>query len=239
MKYIFVSQTTLPYERRALERFGRVAVLPAHQSLPEPISSHPDTLFAVISGTIFTYGDYDASFLDELDIKCVKTEAAAGKTYPADAALNCFELSGALFCRKKSLSPQITGFAEQNGLCIAGVNQGYAHCASAVLAGGLISSDSGIISQAQTLGIPSLEISRSGVSLDGYACGFIGGACAQIDNTAVFFGDPDSHPDSGMIKEFVSSRGLDVLPLSQGGLRDCGGILIIDNENILEITRTL
>ena len=225
MKKILVSNTLSAEEIYALSSFGEVFALPSHAALPSPISSHPDTLFALVAGKLFTYPDYSegVAMLNSLGIPFQTVGVCAGKTYPDDAALNCFEINGTVFGRKKSLAKEITAAAKS----VCDVKQGYAHCSTAVFDGGIISADGGICRAAEANGINCLKISPGGVVLDGYNCGFVGGACGQIGNNAVFFGDVTSHPDGEKIIGFAENAGLNVVCLSEGALHDRGGIIVL------------
>lgn len=228
MKHVLVSSSLPPSMRKTLGRFGKVSVLKPHPSLPSPIASHPDTLFASVGDGIFTYPDYTdgIALLGSLGVGCSVVSCRAGNVYPLDAQINCFELGGALFCRAKSTANELLAKAGK----VADVNQGYAHCSSAVFGDSLITSDIGIYEKARSLSIDALLISPGGVSLDGYGCGFIGGACGQICHSAVFFGDPRLHPDGKRIVDFVNSKGFEVVPLGDGPLADHGSLIFIETE---------
>lgn len=228
MKYIFVSDTVTAEEREMLSAMGDVVVLPRLLSLPAPISSHPDTLFAHIGGRLFTFADYTAGaeMMKSRNINVQTVSSPAGDAYPLDAALNCFEAGGVTFGREKSLAKEIISASAE----IEDVRQGYAHCASAVFPCGIISSDDGIIKAASRRGVNTLKIAAGNISLEGYGCGFIGGACAYIGGKAVFFGDLKTHPSGDKIKEFLFLGGIDAVSLSGGVLRDCGSALVIGDE---------
>ena len=228
MNLIFVS-SSLPSEMRVrLEKLGAVYALPPHPSLPRQIASHPDTLFASVGGELFTYADYSGgiSLLLSLGKELSVVSCRAGNVYPLDAQINCFEASGILFCRKKSTANELLAKAKS----VADVNQGYTHCSSAVFGDSMITADRGIYSKARALGIDALLISPGNISLSGYGCGFIGGACGQVGNVVVFFGDPRLHPDGEKIVDFVTSKCFDVVPLGDGPLADHGSLLFCETE---------
>lgn len=225
MKTILVSNQLSKEELKAISAFGKTVILPPLLTLPAPINSHPDTLLARVGGKLFAYSDYEEGIkmLKAAGIQVEKISSVAGGVYPDDAKLNCFEYCGVTFGRKKSLAEEIVSASQS----ICDVKQGYAHCATAVFDSGIITADEGIRRAAQKRGIRTLKISSEGVLLDGYNCGFIGGACGQIGNTVVFFGDVKTHPDGEKIVEFLSETGLDSVCLSDGALYDRGGIFVI------------
>lgn len=215
---------------KKLSLFGTVVPLPCLPSLPLPISSHPDTLIAQIKDKLFVYNDYTEgnALLSSLGIKAEAVKQCAEKSYPLDASLNCFSLCGSLFCRKKSIAPEVLSFAEKSGLTAININQGYAKCSSLVFGNNIISADAKVISKAKEKGADTLLITPENIRLDGYGCGFIGGASGCIGNTLVFFGDPSLHPDGKEIKSFAERNGYIIMCLSDETLTDYGGLIILN-----------
>ena len=76
-------------------------------------------------------------------------------------------------------------------------------------------------------GIEVLTVSPSGIALPGYGCGFIGGASAVINSTAVFFGSLKNHPDAERIAEFCRCFDITVLDFEHLPLTDYGSIRYI------------
>ena len=67
--------------------------------------------------------------------------------------------------------------------------------------------------------------SNENIFLNGFSCGFIGGASGVVDNTILFCGDIRKHKDYNNIKAFANNRGFDLYSLSNNDLYDYGGIL--------------
>ena len=70
-------------------------------------------------------------------------------------------------------------------------------------------------------------ISQGNIELDGYDYGFIGGAGGRIDdNTVIFFGNIEKHPDYISIKEFCAKHSVTIKCLCKNmPLTDIGGIV--------------
>ena len=61
---------------------------------------------------------------------------------------------------------------------------------------------------AEKKGIDVLAVSPAGVRLDGYNCGFIGGATGADKENVYFCGNVDLHPDGERIKAFCEKHGI-------------------------------
>ena len=77
-------------------------------------------------------------------------------------------------------------------------------------------------------GISSLYVTTSSITLDGYNCGFIGGAGGVYDSKAYFFGDIKNHVDYAKIENFLSEQNCAVFPILGGGVYDFGGIKFLE-----------
>ena len=120
---------------------------------------------------------------------------------------------------------EIIDFAESNGYKIINVNQGYSACSTLVLDEcHAISADPSIINAIKREEKEVLEISPEGINLDGYGCGFIGGASGVLGKKVYFFGDYISHPSHCEIASFLNKNGFEPIKLFDMKLHDFGGI---------------
>ncbi|MBQ1847556.1 MAG: hypothetical protein II135_06085, partial [Clostridia bacterium] len=142
-----------------------------------------------------------------------------GEKYPLDVLLNCFELDGAVYGRKKSAS----GYIIRQAKSFVNVNQGYAHCSTLIAGGCAVTSDEGIYGALTKNGADALLIRPGYIALPGYDHGFIGGASFAYRRTVYFFGSLSHHPDGESVRNFISSHGYGVAELSDGPLTDLGG----------------
>lgn len=230
MNFLLVSSEADKKILSGLADFGTVVPLPPLMSLPKPIASHADTLIASVSDEFFVYKDYKESdkLFRALGLPCTVISAAAGSTYPFDAALNCFTVGDRLVCREKSVAPEIFEFARKRGYKPLDVRQGYAHCSCVPVGDGILTSDRGIFRAAEKAGIDAAFVRSAGISLPGYSGGFIGGACGTVSRTVVFFGDLRRIPDGEKAEDFIKSKGFDTYYLSDKPPVDLGGIISIE-----------
>lgn len=206
-----------------------IAVAP-HKFLALPIASHADLMLCDRgNGCVFIAqgcGELQTELEDCGFLVTVSRRALAAR-YPSDILLNCFELSGVLYCNKMHISPEIIQNAKSRGIKIQQVKQGYAKCSSCIVdQNSMITSDPSIAQAALKNGTDVLTIRPGYINLPGYGYGFIGGASGLIGkNTLAFCGDFHTHPDASKIIHFCISRGVEPISLCGGPLYDIGGIL--------------
>ena len=212
----------------ALDAYAdRVAVMPRCPDIPGAVSSHPDMLgFARGNRLWLARGYYRANraFFDGLgcEISVCPVEYGA---YPRDVFFNLIERDGAVYGRVDVAPADIL-----EGRAAVAVKQGYARCSTLVSDGGCVTADAGIADALEAHGARVLRIRAGGVTLPGYGCGFIGGACAVPSPDAVIpAGDLDTHPDGKAVRRFIAEAGACVVDLFPAGtpLFDCGGVLTL------------
>ena len=230
MKTYLVGEGLPEKYKKTLEKHGRVVVLPRSASVAAPTGTHPDTLIGSVGGTLFVPRG-EAALTDVLkgaNIDFCVTERPLSGGYPAACALNFFTLGDLFVGRIDTVAPEALAAAKSAGLDTVDVRQGYAHCATAVVGGGAITSDEGIFRALSDRGVKTLLIEAGGIELPPYEYGFIGGTSGMIDDgTVFFFGSLDAHPSGGEIRAFCVSRGVDIVE-GEGKLDDAGGFIALD-----------
>ena len=223
---------------RALEIKGfHVIKLPPMKNIPEPMASHPDMLLAYIDGVILTSAEYCDSaahvFCEIRDllphIKIKFCDTAPGDKYPYDAVYNVLTIGNKIFCRQKSVAAEILEFAQERGLEIINVNQGYPACTTLALGNSrAVSADVGMCKALASCNISASAIDNGGILLPPYEYGFIGGAAGVYKDKAYFLGNLDFHPSKKIIKDACIASGIEPVSLSDEKLRDLGGIIFLD-----------
>ena len=222
---------------RRLQIFGYYVIkLPPCSSLPEAISSHPDSLIFRLGDTFVTTCDYaeEAAYVFS-DIREFSQnsrlsfiDVPLGKSYPADARLNAISIGNHLIANTKTVAKEILEISEKLGFSLQNVNQGYPNCSILKLNDkNIITADAGIAKNLEAIGINVLLIEPGHISLPPYEYGFIGGA-SGVDRDKVFFlGDIMTHPDEKRITEFIENLGMKVVSLSNEPLTDLGGLMFL------------
>ena len=203
--------------------------LPPYERLDLPISSHADMLFCILDNTVFCYKDYieengfdsllqkEGYFLKFVSKKCEKT-------YPNDIALNVLKMGNLLFCNQKYVATEVVDYANINGYKIINIKQGYSACSTLIIdENNAITSDIKIQKAMEKENKNVLLASNDKIVLNGYNCGFFGGASGVIGKKIYFFGDISTLPDYENIKSFIYNCGFEICSLSSGRVCDFGG----------------
>lgn len=239
-KIVIADSRILPEEERKLMLLGyRVLTLPPFSRLSEAVASHPDMLLFGIGKEYVSYADYceEASYvfsdlslmLRGTGIRLTFTADEVGAVYPNDVGLNALRLGSKLFCRVASASEALLRIAESNGLEIVDVKQGYPACTVLKISeSAVITSDKGMAAILEKHGIRVTLIKPGDISLPPHEYGFIGGAGEVLGDKLLFFGNPKTHTNADEIIAAAESEGLTVVALSEGKLRDLGGMCVIN-----------
>ena len=150
-----------------------------------------------------------------------------GMEYPQDSTYNA-ACTGKYFIHNfKITAPELLKTAEDMGMTMIDVKQGYAKCNIAILdENAIITSDEGIAEACEQYPDLKVLLIRPGfIRLDGFNTGFIGGATGRLGNEFIFNGNLSKHPDFPRILEFVESRGLTPKWFPEYKLTDIGSIL--------------
>ncbi|MBO4770702.1 MAG: hypothetical protein J5563_07985 [Clostridia bacterium] len=227
MSLILIGGDASPEIGGFLSRNGfRVLRLPSFYLLDGPVSTHPDILCFPLDGKIVMSGEYfslNHGIFGEIEDLVTTVPDRPHSPYPYDVCFDALRVGHHLIGSEKHIS----GYLKER-FDVIHVNQGYARCSAARLSDdAFITADSGICRALRSLGKDVLEITPGHVLLDGYSCGFIGGAGGLLDDgTYLFFGDPLTHPDGEKMLGFAHGHNIKTASL-QGRLRDCGSLTCI------------
>ena len=129
---------------------------------------------------------------------------------------------------------RLNELAEQNGMDIVNVKQGYPACTVLALGSRLaITADKGMAHALSKNGIRTLIIEESEkIALPPYKNGFIGGAAGILGNTVYFIGNLFSHPSGEKIRDTLKNAGYEAVSLdsSEDSLFDLGGMILINTD---------
>lgn len=150
-----------------------------------------------------------------------------GYSYPQNIRFNAVCLDDYFIHNLKNTSPSLLSEAQQLGLTLIHVKQGYTKCSCVVIDGrSLITADDGIFNRLQQFpDMDILKIHPGFVRLPGFEYGFLGGASGRVGNEIIFNGNLSEHPDYEAIKQFIEIRGLTVKYFSEYPLTDIGSII--------------
>ena len=218
-----------PELAQSLEKLGVEAIWTEPDSrLPQPVRWHPDMQVCALNGELFVgKGNPLRNRLEAQGIPCRETQRAPGLVYPQDVLCNVLTGGNWAMGNRKTVDPAIWQAINKLGWRWLSVRQGYAACSCALVDhSSAITGDPGIGPVLENTGVKVLRLTPGGVSLPGYAYGFLGGCCGLLaPNVMAFAGRLDSHPEGGLIRDFLQSRGIRVVELLSESLLDVGGIL--------------
>lgn len=195
------------------------------------ISSHPDiNLIKLNYENILVspnlYDEYD-KILTPLGFNLIKGKSIIDSKYPHNIAYNAVILGDKVIHNFNYTDENLLEFIEKNNLTKIHVKQGYCKCSTCIVdENSIITSDKGIYNEAKKHNIDSLLIENGHIDLFELNYGFIGGCSGLIsENTLVFFGDINKHPNFLEIEQFVKSKNKSILSLSEEKLLDLGSLI--------------
>lgn len=240
MPYILIGEPCFNIYADLLRRYDFTPVpLPTDARLNRTVAAHADTLIYSDGSAHIINAEYAERLPEKIRELLVKTQEAPYGDYPTDTAFNALRVGRYLFARLAGLSPTVRSLAEESGLTLVNVNQGYARCSTLALMGAraAITADEGMALAMEEHGIRVKLITPGHIKLHGCEYGFIGGAsfvyepqnCCSLSRFGryvYFFGDLQRHPDGAAIAEFIQHCGYEVISLG-GELTDFGGAVIL------------
>jgi len=238
---IAIVDERMPEEaKRRLSREGFYIIeAPGTKSLSAPLSAHPDMLFFVHGKTVISSAEYceKAAYVFEDITRLIPgislklTDESFDKDYPYDAIFNALVIGDRIFLKKDSISKAILDYANESGLKIHNVKQGYPACTTLALSeGSAITADEGMAKVLKAAGLEVTLIRNGDISLPPYEYGFIGGAAGIFRDKLYFIGDYTLHRDADKIEAAAKASGLKAISLAPFPLTDLGRIIFIDSD---------
>ena len=236
---IIVDNRIRKIEMEFLNKLDRnILALPSINNVYEEISSHVDIYISKIKDTLIIekamYDNIKEKVLDN-DICIVRGNETVKNPYPNDILYNVCVIGNNAIHNFKYTDKKLLEIIDKKGLNKININQGYSNCSIAVIDdNSAIVSDKKIANILQKNGIDTLYIDEK---LDiklldkkgNYSkmSGFIGGAIARIENNVIVFGDLNKIDKENKIRNFITSRNLNVIDFKGFDVIDYGGIIKI------------
>lgn len=236
---IIVDNRIRKIEMEFLNKLDRnILALPSINNVYEEISSHVDIYISKIKDTLIIekamYDNIKEKVLDN-DICIVRGNETVKNPYPKDILYNVCVIGNNAIHNFKYTDKKLLEIIDKKGLNKININQGYSNCSIAVIDdNSAIVSDKKIANILQENGIDTLYIDEK---LDiklldkkgNYSkmSGFIGGAIARIENNVIVFGDLNKIDKENKIRNFITSRNLNIIDFKGFDVIDYGGIIKI------------
>lgn len=236
---IIVDNRIRKIEMEFLNKLDRnILALPSINNVYEEISSHVDIYISKIKDTLIIekamYDNIKEKVLDN-DICIVRGNETVKNPYPNDILYNVCIIGNNAIHNFKYTDKKLLEIIDKKGLNKININQGYSNCSIAVIDdNSAIVSDKKIANMLQEYGIDTLYIDEK---LDiklldkkgNYSkmSGFIGGAIERMENNVIVFGDLNKIDKENKIRNFITSRNLNVIDFKGFDVIDYGGIIKI------------
>lgn len=236
---IIVDNRIRKIEMEFLNKLDRnILALPSINNVYEEISSHVDIYISKIKDTLIIekamYDNIKEKVLDN-DICIVRGDETVKNPYPNDILYNVCVIGNNAIHNFKYTDKKLLEIIDKKGLNKININQGYSNCSIAVIDdNSAIVSDKKIANMLQEYGIDTLYIDEK---LDiklldkkgNYSkmSGFIGGAIERMENNVIVFGDLNKIDKENKIRNFITSRNLNVIDFKGFDVIDYGGIIKI------------
>lgn len=218
-----------PRAIRALEELGvAVTCAAGAKGLEPPVDSHPDMSFCHLGGRFGVCASDAKELADELAALgfALSFYDRPGSRYPDDVGLNALLLGGRIVCNPKTVFPSLAV-----GRKVIAVKQGYSKCSVCPVDEESIITDDPSVAAAAAKELDVLLVGKGSVRLEGFDCGFIGGCSGKLSPDSIAFcGDIRLHSDWPAIKGFLLRRGVEPVPLFDGGLTDAGSLIPLIEE---------
>ncbi len=199
------------------------------------ISYHPDIQFfncgdgkIIVSPNVY---DKYIEILKDYNIEIEKGEKILSRKYPNDIVYNVCIVGKYAIHNFKYTDNKVLDYIEKKGFEKINIKQGYSKCSICVVDNNsIITSDEGIVQSIKEncADIDCLLIKNGNIDLFDMNFGFIGGCSGKIsDKEIAFLGKIENHPDFEKIKEFLNSKNIKTVSLSNNKLVDLGSIIPI------------
>lgn len=235
-RFYYLCSPYLPKEVREILRSlgGRGFDIPECPRLAKPVAAHPDMLFSELSdGTLLTEGKYfseNKAFFEGLPFyaKIKPSSTVLSPEYPRDVAFDVVRHRGAVIGKAEYMAEEI----KRDAAAIIDVKQGYALCSVLKTERFAITADKHLCNALIDNDCEILFNSRNNIILNGYNCGFIGGAscCVEEAKAVVFFGNAEELSEFEKIKSFIEGFGYELKYPKNIPLEDFGGVKIVSEK---------
>lgn len=228
VSHVIIGETYKELLDTSLKKQGITPIyMPDNPYVDPRVAGHADLSVLHLGGNTLYLAPYlkKSDFsrrLETLGFKLTYPDIIQSAAYPNDVQLNICIAGDTLIARKESkIAEQICAdYSLRKIEC----KQGYSRCVSCIVdEHSIISSDSGVYSKLSHRNRAALLITQGNIALSGYEYGFIGGASFKLSKDKIAFtGSLDAHPDKEIIIDYIISRGITPVFLTDYPIFDIG-----------------
>ena len=206
--------------------------IPNNPNVDDRMSGHADMSMLHVGGRKVVLADYlkDTGFAHEMmeaGFDVIVSNTRQGLKYPRDCGLNVCMAGKYVIYNPDTVYDDIDNFLTIDGLIKIPSRQGYSRCSVCVVDGqSIITADEGVGKAAAGAGMDVLMVKTNLVSLDGYNCGFIGGATFKLSKCKLAFtGIISDEKEKQRIENFIAERNVIPKYLTEEKLFDIGSAI--------------
>lgn len=197
------------------------------------IANHPDIFMCQLDRNTIVYSksikENELNALRASGVRLLRSNTVPSGNYPGTAPFNGVRVGGYFLHKLELTDTLIKNEAQNLGLKLVNINQGYARCS--VLPVGeraIITSDEGIKDAAIKERVKVKVVSPGNIDLPGEKFGFLGGASGVMpDGKILFLGDIATHPDFKEIDSFIKKQKIEYISLKGVPLLDAGSLIFL------------
>ena len=212
-----------------LAEFGELIEIYSDDITYDAISGHPDVFCCPVGDVLVVSPSLPSKIKDLFNLNGINWQyglTANTFQYPQSAVYNAVVTENLLIHNLLITDSEIKKLSGNRKHIH--VNQGYARCNLLPLPDDrFITSDKGIYSTLTRSGFEVLFVDPTGIILDGFPNGFIGGACGVKGDSVFIVGKLSGYKEGQKIEEFLSRHSLSLIELYDGPLFDGGSIFFI------------
>ena len=235
MNYLIIDERMRKVEKETLKGLGYelIEIKQSKNVYPE-ISSHVDIFTCKVGKKLIIESSQYKILKSQIssEYNLVQGEEQISTKYPDDIKYNVCTIGKKAIHNFQYTDPFVKQELINQGYELINTTQGYTNCSIAVIdENSAIVTDKGLykILQKHNIDVLYLEYQPEIKLLNDKAYsrkkGFIGGAIARIRNNIVVFGDLNKIDLSGLIRKFISGKGLRVIEFKGLDVIDYGGII--------------
>lgn len=230
-KKIIIDNRMRSIERTKLKELGyKLLEVKENKNLYPEISSHVDILACKVGEKIVVEPTQYANFQEYENF--IKGQEIVLKKYPLDIKYNVCIIGKKAIHNFQNTDSKLKELLINDGYELINTTQGYTNCSIAVIDdNSAIVSDQGLYKILKFHGIEvllvnnNLDIKLFNSNKYSDKKGFIGGCVSSLGESIIVFGDLNKIDSDGRIREFITSKNLNIIEFEGLDVIDYGGII--------------
>ncbi len=230
-KKIIIDNRMRSIERTKLKELGyKLLEIKENKNLYPEISSHVDILACKVGEKIVVEPTQYANFQEYENF--IKGQETVQEKYPLDIKYNVCIIGKKAIHNFQNTDSKLKELLINDGYELINTTQGYTNCSIAVIDdNSAIVSDQGLYKILKFHGIEvllvnnNLDIKLFNSNKYSDKKGFIGGCVSSLGESIIVFGDLNKIDSDGRIREFITSKNLNIIEFEGLDVIDYGGII--------------